>query len=199
MRPDARYIEAGFREFIGKVCWNPNYPSVPPVSHLGCVPLPRGKAKDKFRKALVASVRVEGFRNPITGYSVKEGIIIQYGASRLRTARQLGIKIPVIVLDYGERHKSAPLVTNENYAEFFTDVPRAFEIRPPDEEHPGGWYIHHSYFIAKRDRESKYTYDPAGVAWLGNDPTGVIDDELRFVRADIEEQKDAKKPRKTTG
>lgn len=165
-----RFIWAKPEEFIGMVMWNPAYPSNPPVSHHGAKPIPRGKAKSKFRDALRESVRKEGFRNPIIGYAVDEGLLIQYGCSRLRVAKELGIPIKVIVMDFTGRYADCPEVTETNYESYFLDVPRQFSILADR--------IEHSYFIARRDKGPS---DPAGYAWLGDDPTGVVDDELHKV------------------
>ena len=171
-----RYVEDTHpSQYLGKVCFNVDYPSLLPGVLFSSMVLVEHRSKPLYRAALRASLEKEGFRNPILAYECDGGLLLKFGNSRLQIARDLDITLPAIVVDHQERYSDRPEVTNENFAEFFTDVPRIFEIT--DE----GTMVNHSYNLANRNQTD---YDAAGLEWLGEDETGAISEFSQIDRED---------------
>ena len=115
--------------------------------------------KPLFMEALCESILEEGYRNPIICYATDTGTYLSFGGSRIHCGRKVGMEwIPAIVNDYAERFTDCPEVTEENYAQFFTDIPRYFEITEEGADY---------HYALERKRRSEY--DPAGFAWSGED------------------------------
>lgn len=114
---------------------------------------PNHARKPGFFMALKKSVKKDGFRNPIVVYNFPQGLMLSFGGSRLRTGQELDMMIPAIVVDFCDQYKGQE-VTQENYACFFTDVPKHFVI---DSE---GVDTHYSL-----ERNRRHEYDPAGLKW----------------------------------
>lgn len=112
--------------------------------------------KPDFQQALEDDIAENGVRNPILVWSLPEGLFLTFGGSRLRACLKLGIPtIPAIVNDYTERYSAWPTVTPDNWAQFFTDPPRAFEFG----EHGADYHYN-------LERARRHDHDPAGIAWL---------------------------------
>ena len=60
-----------------------------------------------------------------------------------------------------------------NFEEFFTDVPEVFHINKDGT-------LDHSYNLG---RANQHKYDPKGLEWLGDDPTGAISEFSQIDRA----------------
>lgn len=113
------------------------------------------KNKPIFRKALKDSILKDGIRNPLLGWSFKEGLFIGFGTGRLKAARELGMEeVPMIVNDFVGKYSDAPKVTKENFADFFTDVPMTYSFTK------FGFDYH--YNLTKSTRKF---HDPGGVEW----------------------------------
>ena len=153
---------------------NPNY------GGKGCnvpgtcvIPLIERDIKPKFFEALEANVKRDGFRNPILLYATDQGLLLSFGGSRLRVAKRLGIKIPAIVVWYGDELNcwSTDTVTPDNYHIFFTDVPELFEFTD--------YGIDTHYSLERNRREF---YDPKGMAWTEQaDDTTFLSKEFPWI------------------
>ena len=151
---------------------NPNYGGSPSVVPGACIiPVIERKMKPKFFKALREDVRLHGFRNPILLYNTPEGLLLSFGGSRLRVAKELDVRIPAIVVDYAGDYVDCPEITPDNYQEFFRDVPVLFKFTDI------GVDTHFSLERARREY-----YDPAGLAWTSNlDDTTFLDEEFPWL------------------
>src|SRR5690606_29970848 len=87
-------------------------------------------------------------------YAFPEGIMLSFGGSRLRTAHELKMPIPCIVVDFTGEFDEWPEVTQDTYAKYFKDVPAHFVIDS------NGVDTHYSL-----ERNRRHEYDPAGIAW----------------------------------
>lgn len=80
------------------------------------------KPKPRVHIPLMASVRQNGFKNPIIVWATKGDIRIHYGTSRVHVARELGILIPAVICDYDNRFPDYPrLRTIEEIADKWTN------------------------------------------------------------------------------
>jgi hypothetical protein len=117
------------------------------------------KNKPVFRSALKDSIKKEGMRNPLLGWSFKEGLFIGFGAGRLKAAEEVGFtEVPMIINDFTGDYDKAPLVTEENFAEFFMDVPLSYEFNET------GFSYHYNLTPSQRTQ-----HDPGGTAWYEGD------------------------------
>ena len=171
-----RYVcDTRAEQYIAKVNFNPTYPPCTAGNPPGCssIPLAEHRSKPLFRAALKASLIKEGFRNPILGYTCEDGLLLKFGNSRLQLARELDIDLPAIIVDHLGRYDDRPEVTMANFEEFFTDVPKVFHINKDGT-------LDHSYNLG---RANQHKYDPKGLEWLGDDPTGAISEFSQIDRA----------------
>jgi hypothetical protein len=118
------------------------------------------KNKPVFRKALRESIQTEGIRNPLLGWSFKEGLFIGFGAGRLKAAKEAGLtEVPMIVNDFTGDYGDCPEVTEENFADYFTDVPLTYEF------HKRFGFTYH-YNLTPSTRK---LHDPGGTDWYEGD------------------------------
>lgn len=157
-----------------RIIFNPNYGgqgcSVPGTC---MIPIKERKIKPLFFVQLRKSVEAEGFRNPILLYNTPEGLLLSFGGSRLRVAKELDKIIPAIVVDYvGDMTWHVSDVTPENFGRFFTDVPLLFEFTDV------GIETHYSLERMRRDK-----YDPEGMAWTeeGDVDTAFLGEEFPWL------------------
>jgi hypothetical protein len=150
-----RYAHVPSWKVEKRIIFNPNY------GGLGCqvpgtciIKVVERKIKPKFFEALRASVEAEGFRNPITLYNTQEGLLLSFGGSRLRVAKELRILVPAIIVDYVGTFRHDSVVTADNYEEFYRDPPVYFEWTDT------GIETHYSLERLRREY-----YDPAGMEW----------------------------------
>lgn len=161
MRPVVRYAANMPSHMVTrKLVRNPNYDGRPTGHPKGwvSVPLDPRPPKPMMREALKESVAREGFRNPIICVALGYDTYLQFGASRLRVAQQLGIPVPAIINDYTCLFEDFPSVGPQNWDKFYTDVPRSVVFNDD------GFDQH--YFLERKRREH---YDPAGMAWADLD------------------------------
>ena len=151
---------------------NPNYGGAPTVVPGACVvPVIERKIKPKFFVQLRKNVEENGFRNPIVLYNTPEGLLLSFGGSRLRVAKELGYNIPAIVVDYTGWYAWCSRVTPENCRSFFMDEPALFEFTETGVE------THYSLERARRD-----AYDPAGMAWTKDvEDTRFLNEEFEWL------------------
>ena len=161
MSHDIRFACIRPSSIMGRLIRNPHYggPSLalhgwtwrPEISKHG---------KEGFQQALVDSIAASGVRNPILVWSLPEGTLLTFGGSRVRACIEAGVEsIPAIVNDHTGDFDDSPLVTPENYSEFFTDVPRDVEFTAD------GFDYHYNL-----ERARRINHDPAGLAWVEGDP-----------------------------
>ena len=157
---DVRYCpDVNPQVVVNRLCRNPNYGGKPCVVPGACViPAIERAMKPKFFEALSKDVAQNGWRNPILLYDTPEGLLLAFGGSRLRVAKQLDIPIPAIVVDYTGSYAVFIEVTADNWMSFFRDVPVLFVFTDT------GVDTHYSL-----ERNRRQWYDPAGMAWV---PTG---------------------------
>jgi hypothetical protein len=156
---DVRYAQVPVDGIRGKLIRNPGYGGST-VSLNGWCWRPIVSVLDKplFQEALRESIREAGVRNPVIVYALAEGDFLSFGGSRLRAVRDLGLeRLPALVNDYVGRYSECPAVTEENWQEFFTDVPEYLEFTPD------GVDTHYSIERNRRDH-----HDPAGLEWAGD-------------------------------
>jgi hypothetical protein len=157
----ARYVpDLPLDQVNGRLIRNPNYGGDKAGIYGWCThaKVSMGK-KPLFMEALGESLREEGYRNPIICYATETGNWLSFGGSRVLCGRNVGLRtVPCIVNDYCGRFKDYPEVTEENFASFFTDVPRWHVI-----DELGVDY----HYAIERKRRSEY--DPAGHAWCDKD------------------------------
>jgi len=143
-------------EITHRLIRNPNYGGKPTVVPGACImPVVERKIKPKFFEALRDNVKLDGFRNPILVYQTPEGLLLSFGGSRLRVAKELMLPIPVIVVDYTGEWIDCEIVHEGNYSEFFRDPPELFRITDT------GVDTHYSL-----ERNRREFYDPAGMEWV---------------------------------
>ena len=155
-----------------RIVFNPNYGgascSVPGTC---VVPLLERPMKPKFFEALEADVRQHGFRNPIVVYAVDAQLLLSFGGNRLRIAKRLDRVIPAIIVDYDGVYGQHPIVTEDTYRRFFTDVPKWFEFTDT------GVITHYSLERARRNE-----YDPVGFEWTKDiDDKEFIEEEFPWL------------------
>ena len=157
---------------------NPNYGGKPTVVPGACIiPLVERKIKPGFFDALRADVKKNGFRNPILLYNTPEGLLLAFGGSRLRVAKELDFPVSAIIVDYTDDYSWAIEVTEDNFAECFTDPPVLFKITDTG--------VDTHYSLERNRRES---YDPAGMAWTKDlEDTNFLDAEFDWLRDAQEE------------
>lgn len=156
-----------------KLCMNPNYGGAPCDVPGSCViELPKPGIKPKFNAAIEMDIVTNGFRNPILLYSTNQGLLLQFGGSRLKVAKKLDITIPAIIVDYIGWSDDCPEVTPSNWQSFFTDVPEYFEFTD------FGVLTHYSL-----ERNRRKHYDAAGMAWtLDVEDVEFLDEEFPWLR-----------------
>ena len=171
-----RVVTLDSSKITHRVIRNPNYGG-PRLSYQGWCsqPVTPATRKVKFFEALRESVKREGFRNPIITWNFREGLHVQFGVSRLRIAQEEGLHIPAIVNDVVDGYRGCPIVTPDNYPEFFTDVPERVRFR-----NDGSFDYHYSLERNRRD-----TYDPAGMAWADPDAE-FIEKEFSWIDRDAQ-------------
>ena len=155
-----RYALLPSNDIKNRIIRNPSYGG-PRLSYQGWCsqPVTPATRKVKFFEALRDSVRLEGFRNPIIVWNVREGLHVQFGVSRLRVAQEEQLMIPCIINDVTDEYDDCPQVHPSNWQEFFTDVP-AYHVFNND----GSFDYHYSL-----ERNRRNTYDPQGMAWAEPD------------------------------
>ncbi len=150
-----RHVYLDPHHITHRIVFNPNYGgeacSVPGTCVIKIV---ERKMKPGFFKALEENIERDGFRNPIVVYQVDRMKLLSFGGSRLRVAKRRNEHLPCILIDYDGDFSGAPLVTPDNFGEFFTDVPKIFEFTRR------GVVTHYSLERSRRD-----TYDSAGMEW----------------------------------
>ena len=152
---------------------NPNYGGKPTIVPGACIlPVVERKIKPKFFVALRKSVEAEGFRNPILLYNTPEGLLLEFGGSRLRVAKELDQPVPAIIVDYVGDYSNCEIVHNGNYRDFFNDPPELFVI------HDVGVDTHYSL-----ERNRREWYDSAGMAWVKDydGDTSFLDEEFPWL------------------
>lgn len=167
--------EVDARRVTHRIIRNPNYGGSPCTVPGTCIiPIKERAIKPKFFEALRANVKLDGFRNPITLYNTPEGLLLSFGGSRLRVAKELGINIPAIVVDYVGTMGECEVVTMDNYEEFYRDIPVYFEWTSY------GIDTHYSLERARREY-----YDPAGMEWTKDHEgsTEFLDEEFPWLNA----------------
>lgn len=140
-----------------KIVFNPAYGD-DPAGVPGAVKVPiarRPPDKPGFFDALRMNVKMDGFRNPIILYNTTEGLLLEFGGSRLRVAKNLDKRIPAIVVDYAGDYLLFEEVTERNWTSFFRDVPEYFEFTDRGVE------THYSLEWNRRNN-----HDSAGFAWV---------------------------------
>jgi len=170
---DIRAATILISDLRGRLVRNPNYGG-PSVGLNGWHWLPElskhGKAG--FHEALKEDIQKHGVRNPVVAWSLPEGLFLTFGGSRVRACQEIGVKtIIAIVNDYTGDYSHYPLVTPDNYHEFFKDVPKTVEFT----EH--GFDYHYSLEMARR-----HDYDPGGFAWLGDERPAWIAKEFPWLK-----------------
>jgi hypothetical protein len=159
-----------------RVIFNPNYGGKPCTVPGSCIiPFRERKIKPKFFLALRKDVKENGFRNPILLYNTPEGLLLSFGGSRLRVAKELDKEVPAIIVDYrweDSEFVSTEVVTEDNYQMYFRDVPVLFKITDVGVE------THYSL-----ERNRREWYDPAGMEWTKDvDDTEFLDEEFPWLR-----------------
>ena len=163
-----RYVaELPLDNVTHQIVRNPNYGGQESGIHGWPIrPIVYRGIKPAFMEALRESIREEGYRNPIIVYAGREGDHLAFGGSRIHCGRDLRLRsIPAIVNDYVGRYDDCPEVTLDNYAGFFTDVPRWFII-----DDKGADY----HYALERKRRAEY--DPQGFLWSGEDASFIYDE-----------------------
>lgn len=159
---DVRYVAAVDPALVThRLIRNPNYGGKPTPIPGACVILIRErKIKPMFFVELKANVELHGFRNPILLYNCPEhGLLLAFGGSRLRVAKEIDKALPCIIVDYAGDYDGYDLVAPYNWREFFHDVPELFEFTET------GVDTHYSLERGRREH-----YDPAGMAWVDDHP-----------------------------
>ena len=142
-----------------RICFNPHYggPSTA-VPGTCMVPISARGIKPRTRKAIETSIRREGFRNPILLYNTPEGLLLSFGGGRLQAAKNLDKRIRAIVVDYTDDYALFEEVDEDNWQEFFMDIPAIFEFTEVGIDH---------HYALERGRTE--WYDPAGIEWTKNE------------------------------
>jgi hypothetical protein len=171
-----RYAPVDPQRIIQRLCANPNYNNDHVELNNWCLLPLREVRKPKLQEALNESIAKDGMRNPIIVWSLPEGLLLEFGGTRLRAAQHLELDaIPAIVIDYTEEFSKWPEVTPENWMTFFKDVPKTFEFT----EH--GIETHYSI-----ERMRRHKFDPAGMAWLKGERPEWIEEELSWLPETID-------------
>jgi len=166
-----RYAQIDPADLKGRIIRNPSYggPSVG-INGWCSSPVLSACRKPAFRAELADSLRKDGMRNPIIAYSTPEGLYLSFGGSRASAARDIGLQaIPAIINDYTGEYDACESVDEENWTDFFMDVPQWHEFGDT------GFDYHYSLERNRRD-----TYDPAGFNWI--DDFGKIAHEFSWVK-----------------
>lgn len=155
-----------------RVIFNPNYGGKGCVVPGTCViPIRERKIKPQFFKALRSNVERDGFRNPILLYNTHEGLLLSFGGSRLRVAKELDVRVPAIIVDYTGNYQLFQEVTSSNWQGFFKDVPVLFDFTEV------GVVTHYSLERNRRDK-----YDEAGMEWTNSvEDTQFLDEEFPWL------------------
>lgn len=150
------YTEVDPHQVTHRLIRNPNYGGKSCEVPGTCViPIIERKIKPKFFIELRANVALDGFRNPIVLYRVHEyGLLLSFGGSRLRVAKELDKIVPAVIVDYVGDYTDCEEVTPDNYGAFFRDVPVYFVFDDV------GVDTHYSL-----ERNRREFYDPAGMEW----------------------------------
>ena len=83
----------------------------------------------EFYARLKESAAREGIRNPVFALNYPDGLFVRYGCSRVWTAKQLRIEVPVIIADYhGSYEHLEELHTEEDIRRKYVDQPRLIEL-----------------------------------------------------------------------
>ncbi len=141
-----------------RIIFNPNYGGRGTKVPGSCAVKIRQKGiKPETRAAIRRSVERDGFRNPIIVYRSGGEFLLSFGGGRLQAAKELDVLVPAIVVDYDDDSRADDFeeVTEDNWREFFTDVPAMFEWSDR------GIQMHYGL-----ERGRGEWYDPAGVAWI---------------------------------
>jgi hypothetical protein len=172
---DVRFAAISPDRVLGRLIRNPNYGG-PSVSLNGwhTHSAVSKAAKPGFHAALRESVRTEGVRNPVLVWALPEGIFLTFGGSRVVAAIAAGLdSIPAIINDYTGEFSEGDLVTRDNYASFFKDVPRTFDFGPD-----GADYHYHL------ERARRHEHDDAGLAWLEDTSPDWLSKEFPWITKD---------------
>lgn len=170
--PRFAYVSAA--AITERVVRNPNYGGASAdVYGWRAIPITPLRRKPRFIEQLSISIANEGMRNPILVYSTARGVLLSFGGSRLRVARELDpeFSVPCIINDVNGSFVDSEQVTEDNWATFFTDVPTYHEF------HEDGSFDYH--YSLERNRRSEY--DEAGIAWVSSETgsqTAAIDPEF---------------------
>lgn len=138
-----------------RICFNPNYGGPGTVVPRTCkVPIRQKGIKPETRARITENVRTEGFRNPILLYDTPEGLLLGFGGGRLQAAKELDTAVPAIVVDYTGAYELFEEVTEDNWQEFFRDVPEFFVFTDVGID---------THYGLERGRDE--WFDPAGIEW----------------------------------
>ena len=160
---------------MGRLIRNPGYggPSVG-LNSWCWRPSISNHTKPGFHTALCESIEKEGIRNPILLWALPEGVLLTFGGSRLKAAREVGLlDIPAIINDYTGEFNNAPEVTPDTWRSFFTDPPKEFEFGP-----------HGVDYHYNLERARRHAHDPAGFAWLNGGEPQFIREEFPWLLND---------------
>jgi len=147
-----------------RIIFNPNYGGRGTKVPGTCAVKIRQKGiKPETRAAIRESIKREGFRNLIILYKSGGEYFLSFGGGRLQAAKELDEPIPAIVVDYDDicdslHGDNAIGVDEDNWQEFFRDVPTLFEWNDT------GIQMHYGL-----ERGRGEWYDPAGIAWIQTD------------------------------
>jgi hypothetical protein len=155
-----------------RIIRNPNYGGPGTIVPGTCmIPIRERKIKPQFFKALRKDVAKNGFRNPILLYSTPDGLLLSFGGSRLRVAKEMSMMVPAIIVDYDGSYFHCDQVTIDNYGEYFEDVPVLFEFTK---------YGVDTHYSLERNRRD--AYDAAGMAWTESvEDTTFLDEEFPWL------------------
>lgn len=169
---NVRYADIVCEDVKGRLIRNPNYGG-PRVSLHGWHWQPHisSHSKQRFQSALRTDIAENGVRNPILVWSLPEGLFLTFGGSRLKACLDIGKDtIPAIINDYTGIYGSEAEVRPDNFADYFTDVPRDFEFGE------SGADYHYNL-----ERARRANHDPAGFAWLDGKDQSFIADEFPWL------------------
>ncbi len=171
---DVRYAHVDAKRIVKRIIRNPNYGGGATVVPGAClIPLKERDIKPQFFEALRKNVERDGFRNPVLVYCTPEGILLAFGGSRVRVAKELDMDVPAIIVDYDGEFFDCPLVTPQNCRDFFRDPPELFRFTDC------GIDTHYSL-----ERNRREWYDEAGMAWaheLDETEQGFLDEEFPWL------------------
>lgn len=167
-----RYVpDVCSRDVTQRIIFNPNYGGKSCAVPGSCViPIRERKIKPKFFEALRKSVAEKGFRNPILLYNTTdEGLLLAFGGSRLRVAKELLRPVPAIVVDYSLTYDRYDEVDEDNWQSYFVDEPELFTFTDVGVE---------THYSLERNRREHY--DPAGMKW-----TEDYDGDKQFIKEEF--------------